>query len=316
MMTEAIIEPDRPIVDAHHHLYDRPGKRYLLDDFAADLDSGHAVVATVLVQARHGYDTAAGEQWAPVGETRFARRMAEAAGRRNIAAAVVPFADLTLGDAVRPVLDAHLTAGEGRVRGIRHILAWDRNPARLNPAYPTSEAMMDDIAFRAGFRHLAPLGLSFDAWVLYPQLPRLARLAGDFPDTAIVVDHCGGPIMGDTDVFATWRTGMRALAERSNVSVKLSGLGMPSAGFAKAERARDLAAAWRPWMETCIELFGAGRAMFASNFPADRPGHGYAMGWNAMKLVAAGASDVEKDRLFRGTATRFYRLATDQRRDH
>lgn len=322
---ELPIDPGRPIVDAHHHLYDRPDVRYLTDDFSADLKSGHNVVATVLVQARYGYDTCGPEEFRPVGETRFAAEAARLAAsgdsaRFGVASAIVPFADLTLGDAARPVMEAHLAAGEQRVRGIRHILAWHSDTSLLNPAYPTSEAMMESTGFRAGFSHLAPLGLSFDAWVLFPQLSSLAQLARAFPDTPIVVNHCGGPLLGgiyrgmDSEVFAVWKAGMMALAQCPNVMVKLSGLGMPSAGFgfdgaSPPAASRDLTAAWRPWMESCVTLFGPDRTMFASNFPADRPSYDYATGWNAMKHIVSGASDEEKDELFRKSAVRFYRLA-------
>lgn len=312
-MSEAAIDPGRPIVDAHHHLYDRPGIRYLADEFVSDLASGHDVRATVFVQARYGYDETASAALQPVGETRFAVAVGQRA--TGIAAAIVPFADLTLGAAVRPVLEAHLAAGGGRVRGIRHILAWDRDASLLNSAYPTSEAMMDEPGFRAGFAELASLGLSFDAFVLAPQLPRLAGLARADPETPIVVNHCGGPILGGDTAFAAWREGMRMLADCANVSVKLSGLGMPSVGLPQERTSRGLAALWRPWMETCIELFGPTRAMFGSNYPADRAAYAYAAGWNAMKRVAAdiGATEKDKDWLFRGSATRFYRLAGDER---
>lgn len=317
---EAIVDPGRVIVDAHHHLYDRPGTRYLLEEFEADLSAGHDVRATVLVQARYAYDAQARVAMRPVGETRFGQLTAQraiegTAARFGVATAIVPFADLLLGDDVKPVLEAHLAAGGGRVRGIRHVLAWHRDPGRLNAAYPTTEAMMDSSAFRAGFRHLASLGLSFDAWLLFPQLPLLARLARAFPDTPIVVDHCGGPLVGGNyqdqadSVFAFWRVGIRGLAACPNVSIKLSGLGMPSAGFPRAADSHQLAGIWRPWMETCIEAFGPKRAMFASNFPADRLGYDYALGWNAMKRLATSYSEDEQAHLFSGSAARFYRLA-------
>lgn len=325
-MSEDVIDPDRPIVDAHHHLYERPGLRYLGDEFVADLCSGHKIRATVLVQARHSYGAGEADELRPVGETMFAsataRRAASgSAARFGIASAIIPYADLTLGDAVRPVFEAHLAAGGGRVRGIRHILAWHPDRSLLNPAYPTSEGMMDSDGFRAGFRHLAPLGLSFDAWVLFPQLSRLARLARAFPDTAIVVNHCGGPLLGgsyagmDREVFALWKSGMEALAACPNVMVKLSGLGMPSVGMGfdiprVPSTSAELSAAWRPWMESCIAMFGTDRSMFASNFPADRPSYDYRTGWNAMKRVADAGSEDEKDELLRGSAVRFYRLVS------
>lgn len=323
---EAPLDPSQPIVDAHHHLFDRPGNRYLLDDFAEDLDTGHNVVATVFVQARAAYRTAGPAALRPVGETEFAcglAERAEARGLGDVCAGIVGHADLLLGDAVRPVLDAHVAAGGGRFRGIRHILAWDADARLLNPAYPTTEAMMASPAFRAGFAHLAPLGLSFDAWLHFHQIPRLIDLARAFPEVPIALDHCGGILgvgayAGSRDeVFAAWIAAMRALAGCANVSVKIGGLGMALCGFglesaALAPSSADLAAAWRPWVEGCIATFGTDRCMFESNFPADRVSYGYAVGWNAMKRLVAGAGASETDDLFWRTAARFYRLSLDR----
>ena len=70
----------------------------------------------------------------------------------------------------------------------------------------------------------------------------------------------------------------------------------------------ELAAGWRPYIETCIAAFGTERAMFESNFPVDKGSCGYAALWNAFKRIAAGCSAAEKAALFVGTATKFYRL--------
>jgi L-fuconolactonase len=189
----------------------------------------------------------------------------------------------------------------------------------LNPAYTPREDMLDSAAFRAGFAHLAALGLSYDAWLYFHQIPRLAALARAFPQVPIVLDHCGG-ILGigryagrRDEVFAQWSSHLRDLAACPNVMVKLGGLGMRLPGFGFEERDRapssaQLAEAWRPWMETCIEAFGAARCMFESNFPVDKGGFAYGVGWNAMKRLAAGASATEKADLFRRSAVRFYRL--------
>jgi predicted TIM-barrel fold metal-dependent hydrolase len=220
---------------------------------------------------------------------------------------------------VRPVLEAHIRAGGDRFRGIRHIAAWDPDPSLLNPAYTPAEDMLESPGFRAGFAHLAPLGLSFDAWLYFHQIPRLVSLARAFPGTSIVLNHCGG-ILGigryagkRDEVFAAWSANLRELAACPNVMVKLGGLGMRLPGFGFEERSQapssiELAEAWRPWMETCIGLFGAARCMFESNFPVDKGGFAYGIGWNAMKRIAGGASDAEKADLFRRSAARFYRL--------
>ncbi len=322
---EEALEPGLPIVDPHHHLWDRPGWRYLLDDILADIRSGHDIRATVFVQARAMHRADGPEEMKPVGETEFANGVAAMCasgiyGDVRVCAGIVGYADLRLGAAIRPVLEAHVAAGGGRFRGIRHIATWDPDPAMLNPAYTPAEDMLDSDAFRAGFAQLAPLGLSFDAWLSFLQLPRLTALARAFPATPIVLDHCGG-ILGigryegkRDEVFAAWSGHMRELASCPNVMVKLGGLGMRLPGFGFEERDRapssaELAEAWRPWMESCIGMFGASRCMFESNFPVDKGGFAYANGWNAMKLIAAGASEAEKADLFRRSAARFYRLS-------
>lgn len=321
---EEPLEPGQRIIDAHHHLYDRPGNRYLLTELLQDLRTGHDVRATVFVQARARLRPDGPEALKPVGETEFANAVANLCasgvhGPTRVCAAIVGFADLCLGDAVRPVLEAHLAVAGERFRGIRHIAAWDADASLLNPAYPTTEDLLASPGFRAGFAHLAPLGLSFDAWLLFPQLPRLTALARAFPQTRIVLNHCGGvvrtgPYAGrDDEVFRQWSSALRELAACPNVFVKLGGLGMPLSGFGFDARARgaasaELAAAWRPWMEACIEAFGPARCMFESNFPADRCSYAYGTGWNAMKRIASGASADEKADLFWRSAARFYRL--------
>ena len=327
---EEALDPGQPIVDAHHHLFDRPGWRYLLDELLADIRTGHDVRATVYIQARAMYRSEGPEAMKPVGETEFANGVAAmgasgAYGFLRVCDGIVGCADLRLGDAVRPVLEAHIRAGGGpasaggRLRGIRHIAAWDPDPMLLNPAYQPAEDMLDSAAFRAGFAHLAPLHLTFDAWLHFHQIPRLTGLARSFPETPIVLDHCGGilgigPYAGRRDdVFVQWSAALRDLASCPNVMVKLGGLGMRLSGFGFEARERppsstELATAWRPWMEGCIEAFGPARCMFESNFPVDKTSYAYAVGWNAMKRIAVGASPDERADLFWRSAARFYRL--------
>lgn len=319
---EAILEPELPIVDPHHHLWDRPGWRYLLDELLADLSSGHRVVATVFLQCRAMYRAAGPEALRPVGETEFVNGVAAMSasggyGPARVCAGIVGFADLRLGAAVREVLEAHLRAGGGRFRGIRHSAAWDASVT--HPANAPFPGLLGDARFREGFAQLAPLGLSFDAWLYHPQLPELTALARSFPDTPIVLNHVGGPLgtgayAGRRDeVFARWSASIRELATCPNVRVKLGGLGMPRAGFGFHEQpeppsSEHLAAAWRPYVETCIGAFGAERCMFESNFPVDKESYPYAAYWNACKRLTQGASATEKAALFGGVAARFNRL--------
>ena len=324
---EEVLEPDLPIVDPHHHLWDRPGWRYLLDELLDDLTRGHRIVATVFVQCRAMHRAAGPEELRPVGETEFVNGVAAMSasgiyGPTRICAGIVGHADLRLGDRVQDVLEAHRQAGGGRFRGIRHIAAWDADPVTLNPGNPAPPELLADPAFRAGFARLAPLDLSFDAWLFHPQIPELTDLARAYPHTAIVLNHVGGPLGIGTyagkrnEVFAAWRAAIRDLADCPNVAVKVGGLGMRINGFG-FERAPDppsseaLAAAWRPYVETCIEAFGASRCMFESNFPVDKGSYPYAAYWNACKRLTRGARPEEKASLFSKTVARFYRIPLD-----
>jgi L-fuconolactonase len=324
-VTEPILEPDLPIVDPHHHLWDRPGWHYMLEDLLADMRSGHNIVATVFVQCRAFHRAGGPVEMRPVGETEFVNGVAAMSasgvyGNARICEGIVGHADLTLGGRVEAVLEAHVRAGGGRFRGIRHITAWDADPAILNPAYSPPQGLLADKTFREGFAALGKLGLSFDAWLYHPQIGELAALAHAFPDTRIVLDHVGGPLavgpyLGRRDaLFPVWARSMKALADCPNVVVKVGGMGMRINGYgfedaASPPTSETLAAAWKPYVETCIEAFGAGRCMFESNFPVDKGSYSYPVFWNACKRLARGASAQEKADLFAGTAQRFYSLS-------
>ena len=326
LLVEDVIEPELPIIDAHHHLWDRPGWHYLLDDLLADIHSGHRIVATVFVQCLAMYRQADQSPLRVVGETEFANGIAAMAasgqyGATRICDGIVAYADLRLGDDVGRVLDAHAARGGSRFKGIRQIAAWDTNPLAVNPETLASEGMLSDARFRQGFAALAPRSLSFDAWVFHTQLPELVALARAFPETAIVLNHLGTPlgIAGyERQRDATrklWLANLRQLAACPNVMVKLGGLGMRPAGMGFAEHAAPLpstrlADLMRPCIEPCIELFGAQRCMFESNFPVDKASYSYRTCWNAFKRLALGASVEERQALFHDTAARFYRLPT------
>jgi len=321
---EPILEPALPIIDPHHHLWDRTGWRYLLDELLADTETGHNILATVYVQARAMHRAAGPEEMKPVGETEFVNGVAAMCasgiyGKIRVAAGIVAHADLTLGSRVEPVLAAHERAGGGRFRGIRHITAWDADASIRNPAYNPPPGQMAEQNFRDGFKTLGRLGYSFDAWLYHPQIDELTALARACPDTKVVLNHVGGPIgIGPyagrhKEIFPRWAASIKALASCENAHVKLGGLGMRLGGFGLHEQAeppssQTLADTWRPYVETCIAAFGTKRAMFESNFPVDKGSYGYPVFWNACKLLAKNASADEKADLFAGTAARFYRL--------
>jgi L-fuconolactonase len=321
---EDIIDPALPIVDPHHHLWDRSDHRYLLDELLADTGSGHNVEATVFVDCMAFYRKDGPAELKPIGETEFANGIAAMSasgfyGPTQACAAIVSHADLTRGASVRAVLELHIHAGNGRFRGIRHAGGWDASDDVRNSHTNPPQGLYRLPNFREGFAQLAPLGLSFEAWQFHPQLPDVIDLARAFPDTSIILNHVGGPLgIGPyagkrEETFAGWKRNMAELAQCPNVTVKLGGLGMRIGVFdqhkaATPPNSRQIADAWTPWIETSIELFGAKRCMFESNFPVDKITSGYAVLWNAFKHLAAHASPAERTALFSGTARRVYRI--------
>jgi predicted TIM-barrel fold metal-dependent hydrolase len=345
-MSEPILEPDLPIVDPHHHLWDRPTAilrnlppsdhgfmdiirdipRYLLDELLADLTSGHNVIGTVYMECGAMYRADGPDHLRCVGETEFVNGIAAMTasgiyGPVRACAGIVGHVDFRSSpDTVEDALRSHIAAGHGRFRGIRQSCSWDADPGVLGPlAGRVPQGLYRDPKFREGFALLHTLGLSFDAWLLEPQIPELTELARAFPETTIVLDHVGTPLgiaayAGKREErFGIWRENIRTLAKCPNVVVKLGGLPMPFAGWRKrmAEKlptSQTLAGQWKPYIETCIEAFGPARAMFESNFPVDRFGADYVALWNAFKRLAAGASADEKTALFSGTASKVYRI--------
>lgn len=343
-MKEPILEPDLPIVDPHHHLWDRPAAlvaalpppkhgfehvirrvpRYLLDELLADMKSGHNVIATVYMECGSMYRSRGPAALRPVGETEFVNGVAAMSasglyGDVLACAGIVGHADCNLGGAVAEVLEAHMAAGGGRFRGIRQSASSDPDKEVLGPLARQGGGLYLSPKFREGFAQLAPLGLSFDAWMLEPQLPDLVDLARAFPGTQIVLDHVGTPLgiasyAGRREErFPIWRENILKLGALPNVAMKLGGLAMVFPGFASfmsdpPASSEALAAEWKPYIETCIEAFGVERCMFESNFPVDIGSCDYDVLWNAFKLLAKGCSADEKTALFSGTATRIYRL--------
>lgn len=318
-VNEEIIEPEPPIVDPHHHLWQWLG--YMVPELLRDLD-GHSVRATVFLETGAWYRHDGPEHLRCVGETEFVAAIAEQfSAQRNqprICQGIIGHADLMLGDAVEEVLQAHIAAGKGHFRGVRSNAQFD---AAVNwmPTQPPPHLLAEK-QFRAGFARLEPNGLVCDAMQFQTQLPDLADLAHAFPGTTIIVNHCGGPLgVGPyanrrQEMFGQWKSSMLELAKCPNVHVKLGGLanpffsGLSFRGRATAPSSQELADAFRPYIDTCIQAFGPNRCMFESNFPADKESCSYAILWNAFKRLASSYSQSEKEALFSRTAARVYRL--------
>jgi L-fuconolactonase len=320
---EEILEPQLAIIDTHHHLWSAPG-RYLLEDVLADTRSGHNVEATVFIDCHANYRSDGPEELRSVGEVEFVANLAaqcaaDHPGQTRVAAGIVGFADLTLGDRVEPVLAALIEAGRGRLRGIRHSAGWHADPEIGNNHHGAGPGLYLRDDFRAGLKRLTAMGLSLDALVYHPQHGDLIDLARACPDATIIMNHtgmplCYGPFAGkQAEVHAQWRATLPLIAACPNVTMKLGGMMMRLAAYdynavPAPPSSEQLAAYWRPYIQPCIDLFGARRCTFESNFPVDKMGIGYAALWNAFKRIAASASADEKVALFSGTARWVYRL--------
>ncbi len=318
---EAALDPHLPIVDAHHHLWDDERGRYLLDEFVSEL-SGHNVVATVYAQYKAMYRADGPSEMKPVGEVEFANGLAAASasgrfGSIRVAEGIIAHADLARGDAAQPVLEALIAAGNGRLRGIRHGVTWDDGAAAYGRAFAPRHTMCDP-DFQRGFAHVARLGLTFDAWLFYSQLDDLAELLIRYPHANVVLDHVGGilgiaPHLDRQEVFGIWRKQIERLAQFPNLRVKIGGLGMLYGGWNFHLRdepppSRELALAWGPYVESCIETFGINRCMFESNFPMDKQSCSYGSLWNAFKQITQHYSPTEKAALFHDNAILAYGL--------
>jgi predicted TIM-barrel fold metal-dependent hydrolase len=321
---EEPLERELPICDTHHHFWDHgPGERYLLAELLQDVEGGHNVAATVFVECSSMYRNTGPAELKPVGETEFVESIAAGhAGRgpasTRPAAAIVGAADLMLGARVAGVLEAHRQASPERFRGIRYWTTWDEHPEQVQLRSVAPKGLAYDRTFREGFACLERYQLSFDAWMLFPQLPDAVDLARAFPGITIILGHLGGLVgvgayANRAEVFQTWKANVAAVAKCPNVIMKLGGIGLPRLGFGWHEREKppssmDLAQAAAPYIKHCIEQFGPDRCMFESNFPVDKVSASYNVIWNAFKRIAQGYSASERQALFYGTAARVYRL--------
>lgn len=322
---EPILEPELPIVDTHHHLFDRPALRYLFDDYLRDVRSGHRIVASIFVEAAAFRRPGGPEQLRPLGEIEFANgaaAMAESGiyGDARICAAIVGYADLRVGAAIGEYLDMAAALSPTRLRGIRQITLDDPSEAAykfISVRPPTG--VLQHPEFRNGFRELQRRGLSFDAALFHHQLPELVSLAQAFPDTTIILNHAGHAMLLGLNVHEReaarqrWRENIRLAAQCPNIHCKIGGFGLPFWGFGFEERSEsigylELSAAWQPYIEAVIDAFGVERCMMESDYPVDSRACGFVPLWNALKHVVRSTSSAEKAALFHRTATRVYRL--------
>jgi L-fuconolactonase len=317
---EDIVQPELEIVDPHHHLWDLPGNRYMFEDFLADIVSGHDVIATMHVQCRSMYRRDGPEELRPVGETEFVNSVAARSasgqyGKPRVCAGIIGTVDISLGNRVEAVLDAHVAVAGKRFKGIRPTIVWhgDADVIRVDTK---PGKLLDDQSLKA-VACIAQAGLCLDVWAFFTQLDDVIGLCRRFPILKVVVNHTGGPIgIGSHEgrreaEFPIWQEKIRALARCENVVMKLGGLGMRYAGFGldKLERPASsdvLARLWRPYTDFCVQSFGPERCMFESNFPVEKSICEYAVLWNAFKKLSQQYSPSEQACLLGLTAIETY----------
>lgn len=327
---ETIIDPDRRIIDPHHHLWRKRFNRdYLLADLWADTGSGHNIEQTIFIECSAFYDKDAAAHLQSLGETRSISEIAAHSqsaqnnpGDKSAITGIVAKVDLCLGEKpelLREIIQQHATLAGNLLKGFRHSGAHDPRPEDLTIAGRAPAYLYGKESFRQGLRILGELGLTYDTWHYHHQNEDFCDLAEAVPDTTLILDHFGTPLgvgiyRGSRDaIFAQWKQDIKRLSRYPNVYAKLGGLAMPDNGFGWDKRDRpadsDELVRWQQkyYLHT-IECFGPERCMFESNFPVDKLSISYPVVWNAFKKMVADFSEAEKHAMFYDTAARVYRL--------
>ena len=314
---EEIIDPELPIIDPHHHLWNGDNQLagsfpYLIENLNEDTFSGHNIVGTIFMECAQGYYLDGEEKYKPVGETEFVINLikdSEKLSKSTNIMGIIGFADLMLGHEVKDVLNTHLLKGEGLFRGIRHAAGWDKNNEIHNSHSNPIENIYHNKSFMKGAEELINLKLTFDAWHYHHQINDLSIFAKKYPELTIIHDHFGGPLgVGPyegkkEEIFKKWKDDISLLSESKNVYAKLGGLAMPVNGWnlhkqnkpASSDQIVDMHHEY--YLHT-INCFGVERCMFESNFPVDRRSVSYHVIWNAFKKMVLGYSDEDKNKLF------------------
>jgi predicted TIM-barrel fold metal-dependent hydrolase len=321
---EEIVDPERRIVDPHHHLWGPDGALpYSLDDLWADTGSGHRVEQTVFMECGAEYRSDGPEHLRSLGEVEFVTEAAaqtadDAEGRARIAA-LISHIDLTRGDAIEEIVHLHEDRSGGLFRGVRDAGARAKETDGLMIAGKAIEGLYGMSDFRKGVHKLGRLGHTYDTWHYHYQIQDFTALARAVPDTQMVIDHFGTPLgVGPyadkrKEIFKQWRKDVAELARCENVVAKLGGLAMPDNGFGWMGRelppsSDEFVEAQSDYYLHMIDCFGPDRCMFESNFPVDKMSISYPVLWNGLKKIVQNFSEDEKEALFSGTATRIYRL--------
>jgi L-fuconolactonase len=322
------ILPNFPIIDPHHHLWDVGFGRYYIEELLEDINSsGHNIEATVYIMSSSNtkiYAKDGLEEFKPLTEIEFATSEGKRAdlipdNKVKVNASIVGSVDLTFGSKLEPVLEKAINISEGRLKGIRMLLASHSDPRISSGAVKSDLGLMLHPNFIDGAKCIQNADLSLDFWIYHTQLNEMEKIARALPDLTIILNHVGGPIhLGEYEgkqavTHREWRSAMIRLSRIPNINVKLGGLGMAVNG-AKFHNDKippnsvQLSDVWKPWIYETIDMFGFDRCMFESNFPVDKGSCSYGALWNAFKILATDMSDDEKNKLFSKNAARIYKI--------
>jgi predicted TIM-barrel fold metal-dependent hydrolase len=289
------------IIDAHHHIwrlaktpwlqgppvprifgaYEPLRRDYTIEEYLAEARPC-GVAKSVFVQVNVAPDE-------EVDEVAWVQSVADHSGFPH---AITAFADLSAAD-VADVLDRACAAG--RVRAIRQQLHWHETPLYRFAQRPD---IINDAAWRRGLAEVARRGLAFELQVFAGQMDDAAALVRDFPDVTFILMHAGMLEDRSEAGWTRWRTGMKQMAASSNVVTKISGLGT-------FERACSVAL-WRPVIEETLEMFGAERCLFGSNFPIEKLWTSYAELIGVVRTCLDRCSAAEQRAVLHDTAARVY----------
>ena len=322
------ILPNFPIIDPHHHLWDVGFGRYYIEELLEDINSsGHNIEATVYIMSSSNtkiYAKDGLEEFKPLTEIEFATSEGKRAdlipdNKVKVNASIVGSVDLTFGSKLEPVLEKAINISEGRLKGIRMLLASHSDPRISSGAVKSDLGLMLHPNFIDGAKCIQNADLSLDFWIYHTQLNEMEKIARALPDLTIILNHVGGPIhLGEYEgkqavTHREWRSAMIRLSRIPNINIKLGGLGMAVNG-AKFHNDKippnsvQLSDVWKPWIYETIDMFGFDRCMFESNFPVDKGSCSYGTLWNAFKILATDMSDDEKKKLFSKNAARIYKI--------
>ena len=322
------ISPNIPIIDPHHHLWDVGFGRYYIEELLEDINSsGHNILSTVYIMSSSNtkiYSKDGLEEFKPLTEIEFATSEGKRAdlipnNKVKVNASIVGSVDLTYGNKLQPVLEKAVNISEGRLKGIRMLLASHIDPRISSGAVKSDLGLMLHPNFIDGAKCIQNANLSLDFWIYHTQLNEMEKIARALPDLTIILNHIGGPIhLGEYEgkqaaTHREWRSAMMRLSRIPNINVKLGGLGMAVNG-AKFHNNKfppnsvQLSDVWKPWIYETIDMFGFDRCMFESNFPVDKGSCSYGALWNAFKILAKDMSDDEINKLFSKNAAKIYKI--------